>query len=363
MKRAFIISVIFILTAFSANLNARIRVVDSGDNNPIAGATIIGKSGIIVGLTDKNGYIGVEEQELPATIRSIGYEANIATHVDETVKLAPAVYTLSDVIVDAESRPVKRVICFAREFSSGVTSNDTLQLYCEYMTESFVADDKVKGYKKSDVQLKIKNNKEYARQVSNNRDSVYIPGKYDDTIMLRWFEMIASLPINKINISEDLAGKEFTDTIDGKYGPQSIIKKKNGILTITTDELSNHKDRQWSPLFFKLFGMTVDVEECKLSVSYRAANQPVIDIYDLINMDYNIQVLWKGKIMKKIFNTSEAVGMNTYIELYPVEITNISVGEYKELRKDKEPLPFQYPEGYQPLSPRIDEMVKHLDAK
>ncbi len=175
--------------------------------------------------------------------------------------------------------------------------------------------------------------------------------------------MIASWPINKINLSEDLAGKEFTDTIDGKYGPQSIIKKKNGILTITTDELSNHKDRQWSPLFFKLFGMTVDVEECKLSVSYRAANQPVIDIYDLINMDYNIQVLWKGKIMKKIFNTSEAVGMNTYIELYPVEITNISVGEYKELRKDKEPLPFQYPEGYQPLSPRIDEMVKHLDAK
>lgn len=49
-------------------------VIDSADRSPIIGATVIGNSGIIEGLTDNDGRITIGENELPITIRCIGYE-------------------------------------------------------------------------------------------------------------------------------------------------------------------------------------------------------------------------------------------------------------------------------------------------
>ena len=68
---------------------------------------------------------------------------------------------------------------------------------------------------------------------------------------------------------------------------------------------------------------------------------------------YNLRIIGRGKMFKKVFDTDQPVEMNAYLEMYPIDITNITVDEYKELKSEASPIAFQYPANLQPLSPAI----------
>lgn len=344
-------------------LNARqLAVIDSADKSPIIGATVIDSSGIIKGLTDNEGRITITDTDLPITIRCIGYEPASTSGVNDTVALCAASYQLNEVVVTPIDRPIKRVICFAREYSSGTTSADTMQYYCEYMTEAFVTNEKVKGYKSVDSKPRSKAYKRYARIIKNGEDSIFSPRRGDDITDLSWFEFMAFLPGNNIEIPAAMLEGSACDTVQGKYGPLYIYRKKNGHFTMTADVLSNHKNRQWSPFLFKLIGMTIDITTGSWTFSFADNEANAFGIDNFTIGTFNIHLIGRGKWLKKIFNTKEPIEMDALLEIYPVETTTLTVEEYKTMRDDSNSIPFQYPENLQPLSPAIATLTQTIEG-
>lgn len=355
----FIISTLVLSTAYAKSFT----VIDATDNSPIIGATVITKSGLIKGTTDNYGNISFgDTKDLPATIRCMGYETAICSGMCDTIALNPKVYQLNEVMVSPTERPIIRIIALAREYSSGITDNDTLQLYCEYMAESFLADGKVKGYREIDARPTGKNARRYARIAKKNgSDTIFQPQRNDDISALSWFDFMAFIPNKKIEIPDAIKNGAAEDTIQGKFGPQFIFRKKNNIFTQTADALSNHKNRQWSPWLFKLLGMTVDINSAGWTMTFRANDNDSYGINEWISGSYNISMVGRGKWLKKAMDTKEPIEMNSYLELEPVEITYCSIEEYKELRDDFSRIDFQYPDNVQPLSPAIQELVEKID--
>lgn len=363
MKRLYLL--LICLTALSATVDGKTYVViDSTDNSPVIGATVIGKSGIITGLTDSDGRITVEsERELPITVRCVGYDPQVVSGLNDTIFMAPTSYQLKEVVVMPVDRPVTRVICFAREYSSGITGQDTLQMYCEYMTESFIAEGKVKGYKKYDAKPWEKNVKRYARITKAGRDSIFRPTRDDDITELSWFHFLAFLPTEKSGAPEAIKNGAEADSVQGKYGTKFIYRKKNNLFTKTADVLSDHKNHKWSPWLFKLIGLTIDIEAGSWTHSFKTNEKDVYGPLDFVSGTYNISMTGRGKWLKKAFDTKLPIEMNTYIELYPVEIEHYTVTEYKEHKEDFSRIPFQYPPDIQALAPAVQSLVNRLEDK
>lgn len=362
MKRVILFIYIALLIALPIAAK-RLTIIDDSDKSPIVGATIIGKTGIIKGLTDNDGCINIKASELPITIRCIGYEPIVTAELNDTIQLIATAFQLNEVVVTPIDRPIKRVICFAREYSSGITGVDTMQYYCEYMAESFLVDGKVKGYRSADARPTPKGYKRYARITKNGIDSIFSPKHGDDITELSWFDFMAFLPNNNLKLPESILSGAVCDTIHGKYGPQFVYKRKNGQFTATADVLSNHKNRKWSPFIFKLIGMTTDITAGSWTMSFTDNEANSFGINEFISGVYNIHLVGRGKWIKKIFETKEPIEMNAYLEIYPIGITNLTVDEYKEMRDDYTRIPFQYPENIQPISPAVEDIVKFIESK
>lgn len=337
-------------------------VVDAADGSPVIGATVFGNSGVIKGLTGNNGNITIVAAELPATIQCIGYEQTTASSADDTIRLRPTAYELKEIAISPADRPIKRVVCFAREYSSGLIGADTMQYYCEYMAEAFVADGKVKGYRSYDSNPSFSSTKRYARIAKNSSDSVFKPKSGDAITELAWANILAFLPDEKIEAPEAIKNGGEADTVPGKHGPKFIYRKKNGQFTKTADILSDHKNRKWSPLLFKLLGMTTDITMGSWTLAFADNGSNTYGIPEFMRGTYNMRLIGKGRWLKKAFGTKEPIEMDSYMEIYPLEITNLTVDEYKEARDEFVSIPFRYPDGIQPLSPSIQALVDRIDA-
>ncbi len=360
--RYLILSVILSI-GFLAKAVSPMNVVDAGDNGPIAGATVIAKSGMILGLTDENGQIEIGNNNYPIIIRGIGYEPLEITMHTDTARLMPTVYELGEFVVTPADRPIARVVCFAREYSSGITGQDTLQLYCEYMTESFLADGKVKGYKSYDAKPSERKIRRYARITKDGRDSIFRPSHNDDIKDLSWFDFMAFLPTERTEAPSSIKSGAETDSVPGKHGVKFVYRKKNRQFSKTADVLSDHKDRRWSPWIFKLLGLTVDIEVASWTLSFKANDSDIYDINNFSSGTYNIHMTGRGKWIKKAFDTKLPIEMDTYLELYPVKITHHTVEEYKELRDKFEPIPFRQPENLSSISPAVEQLIDKIDSK
>lgn len=355
-----IITVLTIALAIAFSYGKTMIVIGSDDGLPVAGATMLSASGHIAGVADKNGVMAQADSIMyPITIRSMGYEVTTITEPRDTVMLNTVEYALPEVSVTATERPFRRVVWYAREYSTGTTGRDTMQLYSEYMLESFFVDRKVKGYHSSDRDLTTKAVKRYARISGANRtDSIFMPRESDDITILAWGGTFCELPEEKVEETTAIRKGALTDSIVGKYATEKVFQKGSSRYTVITDILSNHKNHSWSPSLFKLFGMTIDIENYNSTFCFQQNEHGVYDTYDLLYSSVNLNVLAYGKIFKWLFKSKEPMTMNTYIELYPIEITSHSLEEYKEMRKDKTPLEFILPETLLPEIPAVTE-IKH----
>lgn len=363
IRNRILLSMVLTIAFFLCVNGKDFTVVDAKDGSPVIGATVFGNSGVIKGLTGKSGDITISTSELPATIQCIGYEQAIASSVDDTIKLMPATYELKEIAISPADRPIKHVVCFAREYSSGLVGSDTLQYYCEYMADAFITYGKVKGYRSIDSRPHIKSEKRYGRISKIDNDSVFKPKGDDEITELSWFEFLAFLPDEKEKTPEAIKNGSETDTVPGKYGPKFIYRKKNGLFTKSCDMLNNHKNRKWSPLFFKLLGMTTEITIGTWTLSFDESESDTYGITEFLSGTYNISLVGKGRWIKKAFHSKEPIEMNSYVEIYPVDITNLTVEEYKEIRDEFTPISFRYPDGIQPLSPSIQALIERIDRE
>ena len=355
-----IITALIIALATTISYGKTMIVLGSDDGLPVAGATVLSASGHIVGVADKNGVMAQSDSIMyPITIRSMGYEVTTISEPRDTVMLNAVEYALPEISVTASERPFRRVVWYAREYSTGTTGMDTMQLYSEYMLESFFVDRKVKGYHSSDRDLTTKAVKRYARISGANRtDSIFRPRESDDITILAWGGTFCKLPEEKVEETTAIREGGSTDSISGKYGTDKVFQKRGTKYTVITDRLSSHKNHSWSPSLFKLFGMTIDIERYNYAFCFQQNDKGIYDLYDMMYSSVNLDFLAHGKIFKWLLRSKEPMKMSTYIELYPVEITSHSLEEYKEMRKDKTPLDFQVPDSALPEITAVTEL-KH----
>lgn len=136
-----------LLSVIYANAN-KIIVVDADDRMPLQGATVFSRGGTILGITDNNGEIEISsDKDYPLQISCMGYDPMIAGKSLSTVLMSPATYQLKEVVVTPAERPVERVICYMREYLTGVAGKDTVIYYNEHIADYFLTDGKVKGFK------------------------------------------------------------------------------------------------------------------------------------------------------------------------------------------------------------------------
>lgn len=317
-------------------------------------------------MTDKYGRINAEPKDYPLSVRCLGYEAVTSADINDNIFLTPARYPLSEVVVSPKDRPVTRVVTYAREYCTGSTRTDTMQLYCEYMLEYFFADGKVKGYSKTDMSSNKLAVRRYGR-IANSRglDSIMRP-RYDDGITdISFLSNMAFVPYELMEETEAMKNGAVADTVLGKYFPKFMYRKTNDNFIVDCDALSAYKNHKCSPWFFKLLGMTMEIQQAEWSLLYNKNDIGKYGIYDFIYGTYRIHVLAKGKQIRNLIGLKDAIGIDCYIEQYPIEIQRLSTEEYKELKRDyftrKEE--FRLPENVLPPIPAIENLVGRVDAE
>lgn len=349
--------------AFAGNY---ITVVDSTDNGPVIGASVISGNGLIIGVTDNNGQINVKETDFPLSFRSLGYEAATIDIISDSVFMSPATYTLSEIVVSPGERPITRVVTYAREYCSGATPTDTLQMYSEFMLEYFFADGKVKGYNKSHKSPKMLALRRYGR-IANSAglDSVMRPRHDDDITTISFIDNMAFVPYETQELPEAIKNGASTDTVQGKYFPKIVHRLNNGFFTIDCDALADSKDHTFSPWFFKMLGMTMEMQEANWTTMYLENESGKYGIGDFIYGTFNMQILAKGKLLKRMIGVQDHILINSYIEQYPVEIQHLTVDEYKEMKKTyyERTESFRIPEHVQPLAPALQTLIERVDRE
>lgn len=342
-----------------------VTLADVTDKSPVAGASVISANGLIIGVTDESGGICVGESDFPLSFRSLGYEPfTLRAVVDcDTVLLIPANYTLAEVTVAPEDRPITRVLTYAREYCTGATETDTLQMYCDYMVEFFFADGKVKGYSKLHQHPHILVCRRYGRLANaSGLDSIMRPKSTDDIASISFFENMAFVPYNQTELTDKMKAGARIDTIAGKYCPKFVYQLNNGYFTVSCDALSDHKNHIWSPWFFKGLGLTMDVEQAEFNLIYKQNPSGKYGIYDFISGVYNMHILGRGKQLKKMLGVDGAIHLNCFVEQYPVRIEHLTPEEYKELKQTyySRTESFQLPANLQPLAPAIESLVNRF---
>lgn len=345
-----------------------IYVVDSEDKAPIPGSTIISDKGLIIGCTDAEGKISVGDTDFPLSVRNLGYEtAFISDASTDTIFLPAAKYSLHEVVINPAERPITRVLAFVREYCTGSTSTDTLQLYSEYMIEYFNADGKVKGFDKSHRSGTIRNAKRYGRLAnSQGLDSVMRPKSDDDVSALSFAELMSRIPFENLSEPESIKkGIQSSDTVFGKYYPKLVGRKTRNHFILDCDVLADYSDHKWSPWIFKMLGMTMDMEKASWSRIYNGTESGIYGLPDFIYGTCNLTMLGKGRLLKKLLRLKDEITIDCYIEIYPVEINSLTREEYLEIKKEFKERRSEmiFPEHLLPLTPAIETLKERVNQE
>lgn len=318
------------LTALCAAAQDAVTVTGSDDNAPVVAATVFARSGHILGITDSNGRLsGISPADYPLTVRCIGYEPSTSPAGTADIALHPATYPLGEVSVTPTDRPVMRMLCHVREYSSGATATDTIQYFGEHLADIFIPmADKVKKLKTRPVLRRLAS-RHYDRTAnSRGLDSVSRRATPRDDIS--WFAL-ANMPVHDIDETDAIRSGAHTDSVAGKHSRRNLMRRTDGAYTVITDYLADNKNHRESPLFFKLLGFTMDLTELTTSTAYRPNDRGHYTPSDIISSTMALDLLGRGKWIKKAFDSDSPVAMHGYFEIYPVETEYLTVDEANDL--------------------------------
>ena len=120
-----------------------------------------------------------------------------------------------------------------------------------------------------------------------------------------------------------------------------------------------------SPWALKLFGLTIDVTEISENYVFDTPDGDFIRPTDLRQVSITIDMLGKGKLFKKTFDSSSPVNVRTYMELYITDREFLSEEDGKSLRKEIpsiESSDILAPTNANPLHPAIIRTVERVNS-
>lgn len=362
MKKS--LSIILLLTilmgAFDANA---FRLIDADTKAPLALASITDRSGNVVGMTDKSGAIPeLQKDRYPITFNYMGYASlQLLKPAEDDVKLIQQEYELPEIVVIPGSSPLLRLTGYMREITSVLSSSDSVTIFKESVVDFLVPMEKtkVKGWKKarelaSQTYVRMSN--------SEGLDSVSTNHEYE---FMLWGNRKGLIP-SAAKIPDKIKGTDVAcDTVMGKYYPKIIWLKNGDVTRWYGDALANEKNHVTTPWALKLFGLTTDVTEISENYVFDTPDDDFIRPTDLRQVSVTIDMLAKGKLFKKTFDSSSPVNVRTYMELYLTDREFLSEEEGKSLKKDiptMESSDILAPTNANPLHPAIIRTVERINS-
>lgn len=352
----FRLTVAAIMCLTSAGAFAFSLVVAGGDDRqPLAGAALMTANGTIKGLTDERGAIALTEADLPATVRYMGYDDATLTAAADTVFLSPRAFELSEMVVQPEDRPVLKLRCYIREYTSAAYGTDTLQLFGEYMSDYFLPAKKVKGFKSNTATIRVQRQRMRHRN-AEGLDSISRPTDEDE--FLSWAKLCGINPATKT--LADSVREGCTAIVPGKQsGDYATLRlAPDGKVIYTCDLLADHKGHHWEPWIFKLLGMTIDATEMRSQNIFTLADDATYGPSTLQMCSYAIGMTIKSKWVKRAFHTKEPIKTYSVIEIYPVEAVYLTVEDAKVAEKEYDIRDITPSPLAPPLPANITEMLE-----
>lgn len=362
IKRAFLISVSMIILVWAFDANA-FRLVDAETKASLPLASISDRSGNIVGMTDKTGEIPLLSRDsYPITFNYMGYTPlQVLKPAEDDVMMIQQEYDLPEIVVIPGSRPLLHLSGYLREITSILGSADSVTIFKESMVDFLVPVEKskVKGWNKarelaSGTYVRMSN--------SSGLDSVSTSHEYE---FMLWGNRKSMIP-SAIKLPDNIKGTDVAcDTVMGKYYPKIIWRKNGDVTRLYGDALANEKNHVTSPLALKLFGLTTDVTEISDNYVFDTPEGDFIRPMDLRQLSVTIDMLAKGKLFKKTFDSSSPVNVRTYMELYLTDREFLSEEEGKILKKEIpaiEPSDILAPANANPLHPAIIRTVERVKS-
>lgn len=146
--KSFLSILIIALSILPIRANGTVHVIDVEDSSPLIGVSVFSGSGVILGATDTDGaFDRIMESDYPLTLKCMGYMPAVCHKGECLVKLIPASMELPEVTVTPADRPVARLVCYVREYTSGATETDTVRYFAEHVGDFYYTTSKVKKFK------------------------------------------------------------------------------------------------------------------------------------------------------------------------------------------------------------------------
>lgn len=354
-----------LLTAASSATAAgrTVTVVDSADCSPLPAASVFDADGIMLGMTDADGRFDLPRA---ATVRCLGYMPAAARGCGDTLRMSPLPYELDELAVRPADRDVMRMICYVREYTGLGTDSLSVAGYADYMVDYMLPLRKLKKFKGHSSPRVLKTRNILKVKKLGRPDSI---SANSDISELSWLS-IAEMPEFKdkngqpLMLPEKLRGQCGTDTLPGKYGIKMVYRTTPERVTIVQDALADAKDHTVSPWLFKLFGLTIDLNEINSVTAFTPNDGYELRPEDMLMRTYTMEALGRGKWIKKLFQSKDPVRMRSYFEIYPVEYTYLFVDEAREL-KENPPVydAFTIPDTAMPLDSATLEMIEKAEGK
>ena len=346
MNHSIITLLVLMMTWITAQ-GIKTRIIDKETGNPIAGVTAFSEKGVILGISNSLGEVDLGGVgNFPVTIRSMGFVPVTCDRPTAEIRLTPAEYELSEVVVSPHDNLVTRVVCYMREYVSCATDHDTIITYNEHMVDYFFTDKKIKKFKPSKGPRML-NSIMRVRKINEECDSVRL-AEYPDEVLnsLRYGMAFEScrpqLPADVCTVSDNA---EVSENIKPVF--------------LSVDRLADKKNHVVSPWKLKVLGLTTDFTDAVLSIMVLPRADCTFLPEDIIFKTFSCRLLGKGKLWKYRYKTSEPVEFHVYNELYPVAFTYHTVEEAKELQKNPPATPMEVPSTVMPLTPGMSYLVEH----
>ena len=352
--------VLFIISLlFCSSVVAQKKVIDAVDQSPISAASIFDAAGNMVGLTLLNGdFPEIPASSFPITLRCLGYEPLTIEHpLDKTWEMTPMAYEMEELIVVPVKRNVLKQTFYVREYFSIYNAKDSMTLFFEYMAHRFVPTTKDAKFG-GNSSLRILNKSCYSRYKVGNKDSVAIDYNSKFPSLLSVFDSNNK----QLEVAEELKAQKGPNKLYQKTSKSgmSLIQKQNAqTFTSIEDFLANKNNHTFSPLPFKIMGMTMDINQLFLTHTYRANDSCVYLPKDLLEAGFVMEAIGRGKHIRRAIKSENPVDIRSMVELYLVDSEYLSNKEAKAEYHDKEAgLMFEIPASVPPLNAATKNMIE-----
>lgn len=335
---------------------ARTVVVDGTDGSPLAAASVFDAGGVMIDLTDADGAFSTPQA---ASVRCMGYMPAAVTASTDTLRMTPLPYELDELAVRPADKDVMRMVCYVREFCGCSADTVSQAAFGEYMVDYMLPLKKLKKFKGRTIPRALLSRNIMKTVRAGHPDSLTVNA---DVSEVSWLQL-ADVPEGKDGkptvIPDSLRGRTVTDTVWGKSGPVKIMRLTPERISVFIDPLAETKEHRCSPWFFKLFGLTIDFNELSANDAYRVNPRGELRPEDLLMRTFTMEATGRGKWIKKSFGSKNPVRMRCFFEIYPVELTYLSVDEAREIEdKPDKPKDFTVPDIAMPLDAATLDMIE-----